>query len=182
MVPAALPRRYARAVLGLAREERRLGPVGDELERAAEALEEPHVRAVVRNPALGAAGRAALATAVAEALGLSDLVRRTLVFLAARDRLAVLPGLARAYQQLLDQELDRARATITSAVPLRAAQRNELLAVVRRLSGKSDVVATMRVDPELLGGVIVETEGVVYDGSLRTQLERLGRQMSKEYR
>jgi F-type H+-transporting ATPase subunit delta len=78
---------------------------------------------------------------------------------------------------LLDAQLNQVRATITTAVALSPAQKDEIVATFAQLTGKR-VLATLAVDADLLGGVIVEVEGKVYDGSLRTQLDKLHQQMA----
>ena len=61
----------------------------------------------------------------------------------------------------------------------RDAHAPELVELVRRLTGRREVLATTEVDPELLGGVVLDIDGTVYDGSLRAQLVRLGKQMAE---
>ena len=79
--------------------------------------------------------------------------------------------IADQYQRILDQMLGRVRATITSSTPL-AAQGETVVAALARQTGRT-VLAEERVDPSLLGGVVVDIEGTVYDGSLSGQLERM---------
>jgi len=116
---------------------------------------------------------------VAEALGLSPAVRNLIGLLAERDRLALLPDLARWYDTLLDDELGRTRVVIRSATALSAAERNELIELARHLTGHERILAATELDPELIGGVVLDVGGTVYDGSLRTQLARLTKEMAE---
>ena len=68
--------------------------------------------------------------------------------------------------------LGRVRATITSAAPLTPEDTQAITAALAKQTGRT-VLAEERVDATLLGGVVVDIEGKVYDGSLRTQLEAL---------
>jgi F-type H+-transporting ATPase subunit delta len=68
--------------------------------------------------------------------------------------------------------LGRTRADIVSAGELRTDDRRALVAALEKLTGKI-VLATERVDPGLLGGLVVEIHGKVYDGSVQTQLQLL---------
>jgi len=177
-VNGSLGRRYARALLGLAREQGALAAVGGELARAAETFAQPDLRAVVLNPGLAATARRAIVGTVVERLGLSAVVGNLIRLLADRDRLAVLPAVARAYDTLVDRELGRARVTIRSAAPLTDGQLTELEQLARRLSGGAEVIVTTKVDADLIGGVVLDTRGTVYDGSVKTQLARLAKAMA----
>ncbi len=174
-----LAKRYARAVIALAREDGAIEATGEELARAAAAFEEPRLRAVVLSPVVDPRARLRTAKGVAEALALSPAVRNLIGLLAERDRLAILPDLVRWYDTLLDDELDRVRVTIRSAAALSTAERNELVELARRLTGRQKVLAASELDSELLGGVVLDIGGTIYDGSLKTQLARLTKEMAE---
>ena len=174
----SISRRYARALLGLAREERALAATGEELARAAETFAMPALRAVVLNPGLAARSRRLIVAKVVERLALSRMVGNLIRLLADRDRLALLADVARAYDALVDRELGRARVTIRSAAPLNGAQQAELEELARRLTGAKDVVVSTRIEAELIGGIVLDASGTVYDGSVKTQLERLAHSMA----
>ena len=172
-----LAKRYARAVFSLTRDA--LISTAEELGRVAAVLEEPRLKLVLRSPAVDASARLRIARQVTAALGLSSGVGNLLCLLAERDRLDVLPDIAAAYEQLVDDALGRARALIRSATPLSGAEKNDLVELSRRLTGRREVLATTEVDAELLGGVVLDIDGTVYDGSLRAQLVRLSKQMAE---
>jgi len=81
------------------------------------------------------------------------------------------------FRALVDRRRGVTRATVQSAAPLAPEMLEELKGVFGAMTGKQ-VIAEVAVDPTLLAGVIVETEGRVYDGSLRTQLAKLRQQMA----
>ena len=172
-----LAKRYARALFSLTREA--LASTADEVGRVAAVLEEPRLRLVLRSPAVDASARVRIARQVSAAVGLSAEVGNLLCLLAERDRLDLVPDIAGVYEELVDEALGRARALIRSAAALSVAEKNELLDLVRRLTGRREVFATTEVDPELLGGVVLDIDGTVYDGSLRAQLLRLSKQMAE---
>ncbi len=174
----SLARRYARALLELAREADTLDATGQDLAAAAAAFDEPRLRAVVLNPAIAAGARHKVIGGVVGALGLSPVVANLVRLLGDRDRLTILPQVARAYDTLVDAELGRTRVRIRSASPLGAAERTELGALAKRLVGATEVVVTTEVDEELLGGVVLDVGGTVWDGSIRTQLARIGKDMA----
>jgi len=176
-VTGSLGRRYAKAVIDLARERGALASVGEELSRAAATFAQDDLKSLVLNPGIGAAARRNIVGQIVERLELSPIVGDLVRLLAARDRLAVLPDVARAYERLVDRELGRARVTIRSAAKLEQEQLTALEALAKRLTGASLIVLSTKVDPELIGGVTLAVGGTVYDGSVKTQLERLADKM-----
>lgn len=173
----AVARRYAKALFALAKESATLQPTAEELARLAAVASDPSVGPVLRSPLLSPARRHELAQMIAREVALSDLLSHFLQLLADHQRLGTLPAIAERYQQLLDAELNRVRVTIRAATPLDAKQEADIVAVFATLTGKQ-VIARVVVDPELLGGVVVEVGGKVYDGSVRTQLDRLAKELS----
>lgn len=174
-----LGKRYARALLDLAREDSSLEAVGEELARGVAAFSEPRLLPLLLSPAIEAAVRLRTSKAVVAALRLSWKVGNLIGLLAERDRLPILPDVARWYEALLDEEVGRARVTIRSAAALGAAERGELVELARRLARRREVLATTEVDPDLLGGVVLDVGGTVYDGSVRAELARLSLEMAE---
>ncbi len=176
---ARLGRRYARALFDLAKADNALEPAGEELGRAVATFDEPRLRPLCLSPALERTARVRNTKEVVAALRLSKTVGNLVSLLAERDRLGLLPDVARWYEAFLDDALGRIRATIRSAAPLGAAERNDVVELTRRLTGRREVLAATEVDPELLGGVVLDVGGTVYDGSLKAQLTRLSKEMAE---
>ena len=170
-------RRYAKALFELARETSDVEVPGQELAAVAGALEDPGVAALLERVTLDERARRTMVSRVAARLGLSRLLTNFLAVLAANNRLRELGAIERAYQRLEDQALGRVRAHVRSARPLTEESRRRINEVFEHQTGKR-VIAEASVDPELLGGVVVEIAGRVFDGSLRTRLERLERSLA----
>jgi F-type H+-transporting ATPase subunit delta len=177
-VTGGLARRYARALLELARGEGTLDATGQELAAAAAAFEDPRLRAVVLNPAIDAGARRRVVAGVIGALGGTPSVTNLVKLLADRDRLSILSQVAQAYDELVDAEIGRTRVLITSAAPLGAGEKTEVTELAKRLAGANEVVVTTAVDADILGGVVLDIHGTVWDGSLRTQLARISKDMA----
>jgi F-type H+-transporting ATPase subunit delta len=169
---SSIARRYAKALFSLAREERALDQTGSELEQLARLADHPEIGPVLANPLLSPASRRNLARTLGERLALAPTTRNFVGLLADHQRLDQLAGIADHFRRLVDQELRRVRAKLTSAVELDPPQQAAMTAKLENVTGKT-VLAENRVDPALLGGVVVEIEGRVFDGSVRNQLERL---------
>ena len=99
-------------------------------------------------------------------------VQSLALLLLERGRIAALPAIARAYQEMCDEKLGRARATVTSARPLDVATQAEIQRVLEQRTGRS-VVMTAEVDPTLIGGIVAQVAGLVLDGSLSARLHSL---------
>jgi F-type H+-transporting ATPase subunit delta len=177
-VTGGLARRYARALLELARESGSLVAAGEELAAVTAVFDEPRLRAVVLNPAVEAGARRKVVGGVVGALAVSPWLGNLVKLLADRDRLALLPQVAQAYDALVDAEVGRTRVRIRSAAPLGPAEKTELSDLAKHLVGAREVLVTTEVDAELLGGVVLDAGGTVWDGSVRTQLARMSKEMA----
>jgi len=168
----SIARRYARALFLLAEEQGVLEQTGIELQQLAEVAAAPEMAALMANPLLSAQARRAVANTLAEQLALTGTMKSFVCLLADKHRLDHLVGIADAYRRMLDEVRMRVRAVIRTAVELEEAEGERIVEVFERVTGKT-VLATQEVDGSLLGGVVVEVGGTVYDGSLKTQLEKL---------
>jgi F-type H+-transporting ATPase subunit delta len=173
-----LAKRYARALLELTRPANAAEAAGDELTRAAATFDEPRLRAIVLSPAIALDARVKIVDEVVASLGISAIVGNLVRLLARHERLALVGEVARAYETMVDAVLDRGRITIRSAAPLTPAERTDLTDLARRLTGRREILVSTETDPELLGGVVLDTGGTVYDGSIKTQLQRFGRELA----
>lgn len=174
---SSVARRYAKALFSLAQEANSVEATASELGRLAALANAPELRDILSSPLLSVSSRTQLVQAIAQDLKLSDLLTRFARLLADHQRLAELPFIQHHFDRLLDASLGRVRATIRSASRLDPHQQNALVATFSKLTGKQ-VVPNLIVDAELLGGVVIEVGGRVYDGSVRTQLERLAKQLA----
>ena len=172
MIEGRLSRRYAKAIFALAQEEHGEENFAGELDRFVEAYNTSPLNTVLTNPAFGVQTRKNVAVEVAQALDLSPLVIRFLAFLTERDRLAYLPSIALHYHRLLDEAKGRVEARVVSPSPLGDGMMENVNRVLKGICGK-EVILKEETRPDLIGGLLIELEGKVYDGSIRTQLERM---------
>src|SRR5690606_23268314 len=105
-------------------------------------------------------------------VGASAMTKNFILLLLDKDRMGDLPAIVRELRVMLDERANRVHAVVTSARPLSAKQEADLVKALQKVSGKS-VTVEKQQDPKLLGGVVAQVGDVVYDGSLRTQLENL---------
>jgi F-type H+-transporting ATPase subunit delta len=173
MILGSIARRYAKALFSLAVEKGRIEAWNDSLHALGQAVDaSAELRDVLQNPAYTREARAAVVGQLAAAMKLDTEPTSLLQLLGERNRLSGLSAIVAAYRELADAELGRLRAKVTSAVPLDDAA---IHAIAEKLSAatKKQVLVERAVDPAILGGVVAQVGSVVYDGSLRTQLEDL---------
>lgn len=166
---SAVARRYAKALFALAQERQQQDTVSVELDALAELVKDPEVAVVWNNPLLTAPERRQLVVTLRARLGISDLLGNFLEYLAEHKRLRELPAIRDHYERLLDDAAHRTRARISTAMPLPQEQLQEIVELFQRKTGKT-VIAHTATDPALLGGLVVEIEGKVFDASVANQL------------
>jgi F-type H+-transporting ATPase subunit delta len=130
------------------------------------------VRGTLLNRALPPEARRHAASAAAEAAQLSPLTRRLLELLAAHDRLSLVPALAEAFGAAWNEAQGIVTAEAVSAVPLEPDERVALSGALGAALGAT-VDLRSRVDPTVLGGVLVNAGGCTYDGTVRGRLHAL---------
>jgi F-type H+-transporting ATPase subunit delta len=173
MVTGSVARRYAKALFGLAVGSGRVEQWGDALEAIGQVLATtPELAEALGNPAFGREQRRGIVEQLATALRLDDAPRNLLFLLGDRSRLDQLGAVVQAFTALADHQLGRVRARVTSAAPLDAASLEALAARLAH-AAQGKVLLERAVDPALLGGVVAQVGNLVYDGSVRTQLEDL---------
>ena len=178
MVNVSISRRYARALLDVSEASSRSDVVAQQLTAFAQVFDQNRELAnLVNNPAYSRAQRARVVEALMEQSGsLDPMLVNTLRLLTDRNRLGYLVDIARLYRDLADAKAGRVRGQVTSAVPLAPDVLERLSQNLRGLTNR-DVVLEARVDREVLGGAAAQVGGTLYDGTLRTQLEDMRRQL-----
>jgi F-type H+-transporting ATPase subunit delta len=131
------------------------------------------------SPAVAASRKRAIMRKLADRLGLAKIARNFLLVLTDHRRLAALAPMIDAFEIQLDERLGFVRAEISSARDLEERQKSGLAERLSRLTGKK-VRARYAVEPELIGGVVARIGSTVYDGSVRGQLNTLGRKLATE--
>jgi F-type H+-transporting ATPase subunit delta len=174
-VPVA-ERMYARALFEAALERDRLEQVQRELSEFVDAVRDvPELRALLRDPQLDPR---AMISALREILGDADeLVRNFVLVLTERGRAAELEEMHREFERLVAEHTGQLSLELATAVELSEDEASGIVRQIERASGRP-VDATRRVDPDLLGGVVLQVGSLRLDASLRGRLERLRRELA----
>ena len=169
--------RYASALFDLAKDRGEIERVEGDLGRF-EALvnESDDLRRLVMSPAFSAAEQSKGVVAVAQRAGIEGLASNFLGLVARNRRLFVVMDMVKAFRTLASRERGEISAEVTSAEPLSDGQENALRDALREAAGR-DVSLTKRVDPDLIGGLVVKLGSRQIDTSLRTRLAGMRKAM-----
>ena len=168
-------RMYARALFEAAQDQGKLADVGEQVSDFVEAVREvPELRALLVNPELDTRLKA---DALGDLLGGADeLVRNFLLLLAEKGRIGQLEEIGREFDALVAAEEGRLDVELTTAVELSDEEADRLTRQIEQASGRT-VVATRKVDPSLIGGLILQAGTLRVDASVRGRLDRLRHQL-----
>jgi F-type H+-transporting ATPase subunit delta len=176
MKGSRVAKRYARALLEVA-ERGQAEAWGAELERLAKMVESPELMPRLASPELSQEHREEAMRKIAERLNLSFPLRSFAVVLARHGRIAEIGAVSQSYQDLLDEQMGRERATLTFATQPDDGTVQRVVSGLEVLAGKK-IIPTVKVDPALLGGVMAELGGKTYDGSLASRLAEAQRRLA----
>jgi F-type H+-transporting ATPase subunit delta len=155
-VVTGLSGRYARALYELADDSKQLDAVAEDLRGLATALtESADLRRLVNSTVLS-----------------SELTKKAVGLMAQQRRLFVLDDVISDYLRLLASHRGETTAEVTSARELKGDELEKLRATLKEIVGR-DVAVETKVDPGLLGGLVVRIGSRMLDSSIRTKLERL---------
>lgn len=165
--------RYALALFELATEAGVVDAVGADLERfVALMAESADLSELVRSPIFSKDEQLRAVSAVADAVGITGLAANFIKLTASNRRLNTLPEAAAAYARLVRDSRGEDMADVTVAHPLTDADAAELTSLLSSKTGKT-IRLTSRVDPSLIGGLIVKIGSRLIDTSLKTKLNSL---------
>jgi F-type H+-transporting ATPase subunit delta len=172
-----IARVYAEALYALAERDGRAADAGTELDTLIRDVldKHPQIGAFFANPALTRRSRGPILTAALSG-HVSPLLANFIGVLNQNNRLDLLRPIAAAYNDMLDQRAGRIRVSVRSAVPLDDGEQDRIRQTLGTAFGKQPVLS-VRVDPELLGGLVVQVGDKVYDSSVRSRLEALRTQL-----
>jgi F-type H+-transporting ATPase subunit delta len=165
--------RYANAVFELAQDQKAIDAVSADLGSLRRALESsPDLARLVRSPVFSAEDQAKALQAILEKMGAHPLTTKFVLLLAHKRRLFALVPIIAAFEHLVAKSRGEMEAEVTAARHLNDDETAELKAVLKAGLGKEPRLHS-RIDPTLLGGLIVKIGSRMIDSSLRTKLDSL---------
>jgi F-type H+-transporting ATPase subunit delta len=171
-------RSYAEALAGVALAENRAEEIRRELaDFLAMMAESADLRNFLESPAVPVGSKQAVITKLVERMGASGALRNFLFLVVDHHRVTLLDAIGAAFGRELNARLGILDAEISAGRELGAEEKQALVAVLERRTGKK-IQASYRVEPELVGGAVVRIGSTIYDGSVRNSLERLRARMA----
>jgi len=176
----ALAERYAGALVDVALENHQADQVKQELAAfAAMVRESPDLHAFLSNPSIARSAKHSAVEALVARMGASRTLRNYLFVIVDQRRAGMLVEIEEAFSRLLDARQGIVQAAVASAAELTAKEREELGVALGKLTGEK-VQMRFTTDAALIGGAVVRIGSTIYDGSVRTQLERMRARMIAE--
>ncbi|HEX2727227.1 MAG TPA: F0F1 ATP synthase subunit delta [Beijerinckiaceae bacterium] len=165
--------RYASALFDLAREQRQVDAVLADLDRF-EALwrDSDDLQRLVRSPVFTAEEQERALGAILDKAGIGGFAGNFIKLVAANRRLFALPDMIRAYRMLVADFRGIVRAQVTVAEPPSERIMGDIKSALRDVA-KAEVDVDIRVDPGLIGGIVVKIGSRMVDASLRTKLNSI---------
>ena len=166
--------RYASALFELADSAKSLDQVAQDLTTfRTMAGASPDLARLLASPVVGRALQGKALLAVLDAAGIKGLTRNFIGAVAANGRARELVAMATAFLAELANRRGETTVAVTSAVPLSPAQLQQLNDSLRGVLGSNKISIDARVEPEILGGLVVKVGSRLFDSSIRSKLQRL---------
>lgn len=165
---------YAQALMSVAQQQNLTEVFGEEMRSLLTLLDEsPDFAAMLASPVVSDDNKKAILRSVLGDQANGSFVN-FLMLVVDKRRIIFLAAIARQYLTILRQFTNTVLAEVTSALKLTDAQKDQVTAKVKQLTGAQGVELETKVDPEILGGIVIKVGSQVFDSSLRGQLRRVG--------
>lgn len=174
-----LAARYARALLDALPDDAHKQNADAFLAALADAMQASReLRDLLLDPAVPRSAKRSALEQIARQQQMPRMIENFLHAVVDHGRTAMLPEIAVVFHEERERTMGIVPATLTTAVPLADDLRQRARQALERLSGRK-VNLSFDVEPDLIGGAVARVGSTVYDGSLRTQLVRLRKQMAE---
>ncbi|MBO4227731.1 F0F1 ATP synthase subunit delta [Bradyrhizobium sp. 31Argb] len=171
--------RYATALFDLARDEKSVDAVKSDLDKFNALLNESaDLKRLVRSPVFSAEAQLKALSAVLDKAGISGITAKFLKVLTSNRRLFAVADVIRAYNALVANFKGEATAEVTVAEALNDKNLDALKAALKSVTGK-DVALNVKIDPSIIGGLVVKVGSRMVDSSLRTKLNSIKHAMKE---
>lgn len=168
-----LARRYAKALFSLGKEKNKLEQYNEALSSIAALYEEaPEVGDSLTNPLYPLEARQKVMEKIAQAAKADAILTAFLNLLLEKKRAGALPDIAREVQIMVDRDQNISHGEVVSAIELDSGLQEKIQATLEKITGNKVILET-RVDPSIIGGIIAKVGDLVFDGSIKTQLNGL---------
>ena len=162
---------YARALYDAALERGNVKHVQAQLATVAETMAElPQLRSVIGNPQVDAESKAAVLEAAVESP--DEIVTNFLRLVAEKGRAGSIEGIRAAFDEIVARAEGQLTVTLTTAYELSDREAKDIVGRIEQASGRK-VEAVQKVNPDLIGGIVLQAGSLRADASVRGRLDRM---------
>lgn len=179
-IVAGVAGRYAKALFDLAQETGATDAVRGDAQSVLGAIDASEdLSRAIKDPSITREAMGGAVAKLADALGVQPITKKFLGLMAQKRRLAELPRALRGFESLVASARGEATAKVVSAAPLSDAQQSQLGAALSKMAGGQQVHMQVEVDPDLIGGLVVQMGSKMIDTSIRSKLSSLQQSMKE---
>lgn len=174
----AIALRYSRSLFHAALKVGCAADVENDLQALAAIYQENReLPVLLASPSFSNTKRRAILMSIGDKVGFCEMTRRFIDLLIEKARLEVLAAVPARFHKLYRESLGEVEVTVSTAVPLSDSMKDNVKQSIATRSGKTPVI-TYKVNPALIGGVVVQYPDRILDGSLARKVQDLGKRMS----
>jgi F-type H+-transporting ATPase subunit delta len=173
LIKTRIAKRYSRALFELAKESGAVEKTGADIRTVVEIMEKnPAIKTGLTSPVTSREVKAGVLAEITGAIKADTLVENFLKVVLAARKISVITEISDEYARMADEVSGRLRGEAISPIALDEAALKRLSAALSKTLGK-EVILSSREDKALLGGVVARVGNLVFDASVKTQLERM---------
>jgi len=179
VIIGGVAKRYAHALFEIGIEEGTYRKLLEELEDFCSFLKENEdVNRVLTTSVYNTSEKRAVLEAILEQKGYSDTISRFLSLILEKGRMVFIEQILQGYRLFVEEHEGIERVEVTVPSPMDDEQKKQLVEVLEGVRGKK-IVLEERIDPSIIGGLVVRVGSIVYDGSVKTQIHKLSENLKK---
>lgn len=173
MIGNAVSKRYAGALFSIGKDKNLLDNFSETLQTLASAVEEnAQLKELVLSPVIAQEEKKSLIMSILGLCQAGDIEKSFCSLLADKGRLSLIPAIAADFKAMLDEAKGIGRGLVTTAIDLDNDKKAEILSQLEKQTGRK-LELSYAVNSDILGGIILKVGDIVYDASLRAQLDNL---------
>ncbi len=178
MIYGSISRRYAKALFDLGVEKNMLAQFVRQIEAFYELWSgSEELQKALTNLAVPGKAKRAIVEKLALRISAGDFVKRFLLLLTKRGRIETIQLITLTLKSMADRKEGIVRGEVASAFPLDPSSFSYVQTNLEKKTGKK-IILTKRVDPELIGGIVIKIEDLVIDGSIRRYFEDIRKRIA----
>ncbi len=179
MIQTTIARRYAKALFDLAKEEGKTDQFRDLLKQLSDLfVRDQSLKFILANRYFDLTARMNVMKQIAAKMEFGETLTNFMRLLIQKGRMDFFNFILAAYQQLVYEDESKVEAVVVSARPLSDGAYQKIEDTMSRMTGKT-VVSTRKIEPGVVGGISVRVAGKIYDGTIRSELDRMKLQLNK---